>query len=116
MEGMTTERRGVLLGKRTSRRRGLTTQSETPFVEQVQLRNPEAARAYRVGIYGLIPPLSLVLGPLAVVLGFRARRHGRRDPSFSGDALARAAILLGALLTVTSWAGLALMILGLRQS
>jgi len=113
---MTTERRGVLLGKRTSRRRGLATESDTPFSEQVHLRNPEAARAYRIGIYGLIPPLSLVLGPLAVVLGFRARRRGRRDPTFTGGSLANAAIVLGALLTITSWAGLALMILGLRQS
>jgi hypothetical protein len=113
---MKTERRGVLLGKQTPRRRGLVSENDTPFSEQVHLRYPEAARAYRVSIYGLIPPLSLILGPLAVVLGLRARRRARRDPNFTGDMLARAAIVLGALLTITSWAGLVLMILGLRQS
>jgi hypothetical protein len=112
---MRTERRGALLGKRTPRRRGLASENDTPFSEQVHLRNPEAARAYRVSLYGLIPPLSLVLGPLAVVLGLRARRRGRRDPNFTGGWLANAAIVLGAVLTITSWAGLALMILGLRS-
>src|SRR5436190_22628793 len=113
---MKTGRRGALLGKRTPRRRDLASENDTPFSEQVQLRNPEAACAYRVSLYALIPPLSLILGPLAVLLGLRARRRGRRDPNFTRAGLATAAIVLGALLTVTSWAGLTLMILGLRPS
>src|SRR5262249_34722324 len=109
-------RRGALLGKRRPRRRDLPSENDTPFSEQVHLRNPEAARAYRVSIYALIPPLGLVLGPLAIVLGLRAPRHGRRDPTFTGGVLTNAAIILGPWLTVTSWIGLTLMLLGLRSS
>lgn len=102
------------LGKR-NRRRGLTEGSAPPFSAQTNARTREAVRAYRLSTWGLIPGLGLFLGPVAVVLAMRVRRRGRDDPEFKGGDLAKAAILLGAALTLTNWLGLLLMILGLRQ-
>jgi hypothetical protein len=65
-------------------------------------------------VFGLIPGLGLLLGPIAVLLGIRAWARGRSDPAFTLQAAARAAIVLGLLLSLTNWVGLTLMILGWR--
>jgi hypothetical protein len=66
-------------------------------------------------VYGLIPGAGLLLGPLALLLGVVARRRGKTDPAFTANHLATAAIILGGLLSVTTWLGLVLMLLGLRR-
>jgi hypothetical protein len=57
--------------------------------------------------------VGLFLGPAAMVLGVRARRRGLKEPGFTADSPARAAFLLGGLITLTNWIGLVLMIMGL---
>jgi hypothetical protein len=57
-------------------------------------------RAFRVAVYGMLPPLGLALGPAAVVLGALALWRGKADPA--------------ALLALTSWLGAVLMIVGWR--
>jgi hypothetical protein len=96
------------------RRRGVSSESDTPFSDAGDVRGRPAVLAYHVAVCGLVPGLGLLLGPAAVVLGVRARLLGRKDPAFKGRSLANVALVLGLLLAVTQWAGLALMILGLR--
>jgi hypothetical protein len=76
--------------------------------------NRAAQWAYRVCVLGLIPGLGLVLGPAAVVLGGWVHR-GKPDLDPTARTLAGASVLLGTLIALTNWLGLALMILGLRE-
>jgi hypothetical protein len=100
---------------RRPRRRIEVEESDTPFSAQaLDSRGRAAVRAYLVSLYALIPFLGLLLGPLAMALGLGAFLRGRREPDFKGGSLCKAAMLLGFLLTVTQWGGLALMISGLR--
>ncbi len=85
------------------------------FAEQIGPHNAFARWAYRCIVLGLVPGLGLVAGPAAVILGFVVRRRAGRNPDYQTKWLARSAILLGAVLTVTTWLGLYLMIRGLRQ-
>jgi hypothetical protein len=106
---------GAPLGRRP-RRRGIAEEADTPFGPDVEEPNRPALRAYRLSVWGLIPPLGLILGPLAVVLGSRARARARTDPDFTAWGPVLASIILGALVAVTNWAGVVLMILGLREA
>ena len=100
---------------RRPRRRGVADESDTPFSSQaVSARGRAAVRAYLASLYGMIPFVGLVLGPAAVAMGTWAWLRGRREPDFKGASLCRAAIVLGVLLTLTQWAGLALMVHGLQ--
>jgi hypothetical protein len=110
---MQNEPRGAPLARRRNRR-ALDEESDAPFSEETTARMQAAVRAYRCCVYGLIPGVGLVLGPLALVLALRARLKGRGDPDYRGKGLASAVLLLGGLLTLTNWLGLTLMVLGLR--
>ena len=111
---MATEEPGQT-SERKPRRRGVAHESDTPFSSQAaDARGRAAVRAYLVSLYGLIPLAGLLLGPAAMVMGAWAWMRGRREPAFKGVSLCKAAILLGFLLTVTQWVGLALMLSGLH--
>jgi hypothetical protein len=69
--------------------------------------------AYRCSVVGLIPLVGLVLGPIALALGFLAWFRGQGDPLQKGIGPASAGMLLGGLEALTNWLGLALMIYGL---
>lgn len=103
---------GVTLSRR--RRRNGGDDTDTPFSRHIDPANRPAVRAYRVAVLSMVPGLGLLLGPAAVVLGAVARRRGRADPDFTARGPAAAAVLFGAMTAVTNWAGLALMVLGLR--
>jgi hypothetical protein len=100
--------------KASGRRRTALDEVESPFSPNIDPVNRTAAWAWRLSVFGLIPGAGLLLGPLALLLGVVARRRGKRDPAFTANHLAAAAIILGGLLTITTWLGLALMLLGLR--
>jgi hypothetical protein len=102
--------------RRRRQPRGLDEPVDTPFSGRAGGPNGAALRAYRLAVLGLVPALGLLLGPLAAVLGLRARYRARSDPDFTAHSLARAAVLLGALTGVTNWVGLTLMVLGLRPA
>jgi hypothetical protein len=70
--------------------------------------NPAAWRAYRVALWSLVPGLGLLLGPAAVALGWLAVRAAGEDASARNRA--RAAALLGALVALTQWLGIVLII------
>src|SRR5262245_294857 len=62
-------------------------------------QNPLAQKAYRLSWRGLIPPIGMLLGPVAVVMGIIAMRRYRANPKVQGYAQAQTAILLGLLET-----------------
>ena len=112
-ENEETAKRCAACGKRLGKpRRGLAVESATPFSPEAEARGRLALRAYRLSLFGLIPFVGLVLGPLAALLGAVAHQRGKKDPSFQARAPALAAIVLGLLITVTNWFGVMLMILG----
>jgi hypothetical protein len=98
------------------RRRGSSVLTETPFSTVTTEHNRPALRAYRLSVVSVLPGVGLVAGPLAVILGLRARLRGRRDPLFTARGPAVAAVILGALTAVTNWVGFTLMFIGLRHS
>lgn len=98
---------------RKPRRRGLAAETDTPFAPRTEACNRAALRAYHVCLVGLIPGVGLLLGPVAMVLGLVARRRGLKEPGFTAAGPARAAVLLGGVITLTNWIGLVMMIAGL---
>jgi hypothetical protein len=66
--------------------------------------------AYRCAAIGLIPFVGLLLGPVALILGVIAWRQTRKNPWKKGLGPVGAALLLGLLITVTMWSGLALIV------
>jgi hypothetical protein len=97
------------------RRRAVREAAASPFGGPVEPHNRPAIYAYRCAVYGLVPGLGLVLGPIALVWGWLAWRSGRKDPQFTAQGPALLAILLGALLTLSQWIGAVLIYLGLRS-
>jgi hypothetical protein len=72
----------------------------------VDSNNPAAWRAFRVSLWSVLPGLGLLLGPIAMVLGWRAVRSAGDD--LSARNRAKAAIVFGAGSAVTQWLGAAL--------
>ncbi|HXG11487.1 MAG TPA: zinc ribbon domain-containing protein [Gemmataceae bacterium] len=100
---------GTKLARRP-RRRGVPSESNTPFASGPDSRDPTALTAYRLSVVGLVPFLGLVFGPLGLVLGLIA---WRKERSQGGPAVA--AVILGSLAALTNWAGLILMLVGLHS-
>src|SRR5207253_2004978 len=91
-------RRCAACGERVAkrpRRRDPFDETDTPFGKRADSRPAAALRAYRWGVYSLIPLAGLLLGPLAVVLALLAWRQGRRDPAAKENRYVLIALLLG---------------------
>src|SRR5215218_1341877 len=97
-------------GKR--KRRGIAEEVDSPFKMAQDPEQRLALRAYLFSLWGLLPPLGLVLGPAAIGLALWVGWQHRHDAKFKGKNLVIAALILGALLTLTTWGGLALMVAG----
>lgn len=108
---MTTEKKEP---ERKPRKREAKNAWHVPYLEQASQHAPLAARAYTWSIYSMIPGVGLLLGPLAVFLGYLALRRSRTLEGFRCKALCVSAMLLGSLVALTQWGGLALMIRGLQ--
>ena len=100
----------TVLPRRPARRR--SSDDETPASPAVPSNRP-ALRAYWLSLFGLIPIAGLVLGPAAVVLGALAARKARTEPTFSAHGPLLASVVIGTIDTLTNWAGVTLMALGL---
>jgi hypothetical protein len=57
--------------------------------------NPKALLAYYCGIFGLIPLLGLILGPLALVFGIQGKAYANRRVRAGGGGHAVAGLILG---------------------
>jgi hypothetical protein len=109
---------GAKLATRNARRAGRG-RDDTKFGSRALDKKGLGWLAYRCGVIGLIPFVGLVLGPMALVLGLIAWLRDRRGPHLLGLGPALAGMLLGGIISLANWAGLALMIYGLvseRQS
>jgi hypothetical protein len=83
---------------------------------EAELANAAADRAYRLCLYGIVPGAGLLLGPVGMVLAIVARSRGGSVQGFTGRGIATGAILLGAMITATQWAGVTLMVIGWRAA
>src|SRR5215217_3715978 len=86
------------------RRRKRSDDDEPPTPEQEAYQRA-AWWTFRAGMWGLVPPAGLVLGPLAL---YRAAQLS--GPEQPGRSLVRWAARVALLCTVTQWAGLALIL------
>jgi hypothetical protein len=77
--------------------------------------NAKALAAYRCALYGLIPVLGLLMGPLALALGILGWRHFRKVPDDRGAGHAVTGIVLGTLELLSNGIGLAFIIIGLTS-
>jgi hypothetical protein len=98
--------------RRKSRGRGISEESDSPFSPYASATNRPVLRAYKVCVFGLIPFLGLVLGPAALILNAWGHYRTRYDPRFTAHGPRKATYVLGALITLTNWAGLVLMVVG----
>ena len=103
---------GVALTKKSKRRGGGQVEMPSPFSWPVDPLSWPCTRAYWAAMAGLIPGVGLVLGPVAVVLGFIGWRHVKAEPACTVSGQATAAVVFGTLETLTNWVGLWLMVLG----
>jgi hypothetical protein len=87
-------------------RRRKNDRSEVP-VSFLPDGNPSARRAYLCALFGLIPPLGVVLGPVAIGLGILGRRAALRDEFNRGMGHAYMSRLLGAIVFICHGGGLA---------
>lgn len=65
------------------------------FATVVPFRNGPALAAYYCGVFGLIPVLGFVLGPIAFILGIIGLAKKKKNPKIHGTGHAIAGIVLG---------------------
>jgi hypothetical protein len=63
----------------------------------IPYKNAKALTAYYLGVFSLIPCLGLILGPIAIVLGFLGLGYAKKHPEAKGQAHAIVGIVLGGL-------------------
>ena len=88
--------------------RGDTTGGLIPY------KNGMALAAYYCAIVGLIPPLGMVLGVLALIFGIAGLKHKSQHPRHGGSVHAIVGIVLGCLSALGYWVLLILMMTGTR--
>jgi hypothetical protein len=80
------------------RRRRRDDDDDDNFVRSlVPTRNPKALAAYYCGIFGLIPVLGFILGPIALLFGILGMRHANFYRKAKGGGHAIAGLILGPL-------------------
>jgi hypothetical protein len=97
---------------RKTRRRVTIEDTDSPFAPIGDGPNRRALAAYRCAVFGLIPVLGLVTGPLALVLGAGAWASDRHHPGFTAWGPLNASLILGSLVSLTNGLGVGLMLLG----
>ena len=78
-------------------------QIDEPVSTIIPYRNGWALAAYYCGVFGLIPCVGNVLGPIALVLGILGLRRVKTHPAAKGTGHAIAGIVLGGIETVLYW-------------
>jgi hypothetical protein len=70
-------------------------------------------RAFRLAVWGLIPPVGLVLGPLSFILAMVSIRRARAAGELGYTPAMVGATTVGGTVMLCSWTGLSLILLGL---
>jgi len=65
------------------------------FATIVPYKNGPALAAYYCGVFGLIPVIGFLLGPIALILGIIGLVHKKKNPKVHGTGHAIAGIVLG---------------------
>lgn len=71
--------------------------ASNPVSSLIPYTNPKALIGYYMGFISLLPGIGLILGPVAIVLGFLGILTARKNPEAKGMAHAIIAMILGAL-------------------
>jgi hypothetical protein len=79
----------------------------------IPYKNPLALIAYYLGVFGLIPVLGLLLGPIALVMGILGVRFARNNPTAGGAGHAITGIVLGILASLLNWGVVIAMVVGI---
>lgn len=79
----------------------------------IPYRNGMALAAYYCGVFGLIPILGFVLGPLALIFGIIGFIKARKSPEAHGTGHAIAGIILG-IIDPILWIGIGYLIWVMR--
>lgn len=66
----------------------------------IPVKNSKALTAYYCAIFGLIPCVTFILGPLALIMGILGLKAVKRNPALPGTVHAWVGIILGGLETL----------------
>src|SRR4051812_29513822 len=102
------------MAKQRLRKKPSNDEPYDPLAVPVTGANRLGLWSFRLAIWGLIPGVGLLFGPAALLLGLFARLRGLSDPTFFFIAPTWAGVVLGAIVAVTNWVGLWLMMMGLQ--
>lgn len=72
-------------------------QPDDPVSTMIPYKNPQALIAYYCGVFGLIPCLGAILGPVAIILGILGLRYVKTHPTAKGTGHAITGIVLGSI-------------------
>lgn len=86
--------------------------NESAVSTLIPYKNGLALTAYYLGVFGLIPALGLILGPLALIFGIIGLKNARRNPQVKGTGHAITGITLGAIAIALNWGLVLLMVIG----
>ncbi len=78
----------------------------------IPYKNAKALASYYCGVFALIPCVGLILGPIAVVLGFLGLAHANKLPESKGKAHAIVGIVLGVFVTLAHVGGITALFAG----
>lgn len=78
----------------------------------IPYRNPKALAAYYCGVFGLIPCVGAILGPIALIFGILGLRYVKEHPTAKGTGHAIAGIVLG-IIELTNWVVIVFLIVAL---
>ena len=78
-------------------RRQRPIQGDDGLATLIPYRNPKSLVSYYCGVFGLIPVLGFVLGPIALIFGILALKYVGQNPSAKGTGHAITGIVLGSL-------------------
>ena len=91
---------------RRSRSRG-----DEPFAGIIPYKNGLALAAYYCSVFGLIPGVGIILGPLSLIFGIIGLRRVNENPEIRGTGHAITGIVLGSLETLF-YIALAVLVVG----
>jgi hypothetical protein len=74
----------------------------------IPFKNPNALTSYYIGLFSLLPILSFVMGPAAIVLGIKGLRYAKTYPVVKGQVHAWVGIVCGTLWTLVYYSMLLL--------